>query len=253
MKILIIEDEHSVAQNLCDILFEINPSIEIVAVLETVIDTVTWIENNNNPDLGFFDIQIADGNSFEIFERTSVNFPIVFTTAFDEFALKAFKVNSIDYLMKPIKKNALKIALKKYDAIYKKNDNEKLLKVIQELKSEAQKKYKKSFLVYIKDKILPIATEDIAYFYLENETVFCFTHKNERYNINQVLDKIYNQLDPEVFFRANRQYIVSRKTINSVSMYFHRKLKLEVIPKNNSEIIISKTKANEFKKWLAGD
>lgn len=255
MKVLIIEDEQSVAQNLCDVLLEIDPSIEIVTILETVRDAVAWIEQNNSPDLGFFDIQIADGNSFEIFEKTTVHFPIVFTTAFNEFALKAFKVNSIDYLMKPIKKSELKVSLAKYNAIYSREDfvdNNKLLQVIQELKNEKIKKYKKSFLVYIRDRIVPIATEDIAYFYLEHEIVYCTTFKNEKYQIRHALDKIQEQLNPEKFYRASRQYLVSREAIISASAYVHRKLKLTVNPTSNTEIIISKLKITEFKKWLAG-
>ena len=114
MKVLIVEDEPSVAQNLCDILLEINPSIEIIAILETVKDTCSWIKHHPSPDLGFFDIKIADGNSFEIFEKVKVPFPVVFATAFDDFALKAFKVNSVDYILKPVKKSALEMALDKY-------------------------------------------------------------------------------------------------------------------------------------------
>ena len=255
MRVLIIEDEYSVARDLCDILLEINPEIEILAILETVRDTVDWIDNNEHPDIGFFDIRIADGISFEIFEKSNVSFPIVFTTAYDEYALKAFKVNSIDYLIKPIKKTALEHALKKYNAIYKKDytiANERLLKVIRELKDINQKKYKKSFLVYIKDKIFPVDTQNIAYFCLENEVVSCTTFKNEIFFMHQPLDKIQKQLNPEDFFRANRQFIVSRKAVTSVSNYFHRKLKLEIKPDHNKEIIVSKLKTVAFKQWLTG-
>jgi two-component system, LytTR family, response regulator len=253
MRVLIIEDEYGVAQNLCDILQEIEPNIEILAILETIKDAVEWIKENPKPDLGFFDIRIADGSSFEIFERTSVDFPIIFTTAYDEFALKAFKVNSIDYLMKPIDKDSLISALNKYESIYKRDkvaDNENLLKIIHELRLGDQKKYKKSFLVYIRDKIIPIAVDDIAYFYLEDEIVYCITHKNEKYTIDQALDKINTQINPEDFYRANRQFIVSRKAIKSAIAYFHRKLKLELNPTLLKEVLISKPKVSEFKKWL---
>ena len=255
MRVLIVEDEYSVAQNLHDILLEIDPSIEVMAILETVKDTVAWIAQNDSPDLGFFDIQIADGNSFEIFEKTTVHFPIVFTTAFNEFALKAFKVNSIDYLMKPIKKSELNASLVKYNTIYNKQDlvdNNKLLQVIQELRNEKLKKYKKSFLVYIRDKIVPITTQDIAYFYVDHEMVYCTTFKNEKYRIDQALDRIQNQLNPDAFFRASRQYLVSRKAVVSASAHFHRKLTLTVAPASATEIIISKLKITEFKNWLAG-
>lgn len=252
MKVLIVEDEQSVARNLCDILQEINPEIEIIAILESVKDVVEWIESKaQTPDLGFFDIKIADGNSFEIFEQTKVSFPIIFTTAFDEYALKAFKVNSIDYILKPIKKSALKIAIDKYKAIYSYTSNyETLLRVIQEIKDSQQKKYKKNFLVYLKDKIFPISIDDIAYFYLENHVVFCITHHNEKYFIDQSLERIQTQIHPEFFFRASRQFLVSRKAIKSAVIFFSRKLKLEVTPPFYQEIIISKLNVPKFKKWL---
>ena len=256
MRVLVVEDEYGVAQNLCDILQEIEPNIKILTILETIKDAVKWIESNPKPDLGFFDIRIADGSSFDIFDRTSVDFPIIFTTAYDEYALKAFKVNSIDYLMKPIEKESLETALNKYKSIYERNGviaNENLIKVIQDLQFSDQKRYKKSFLVYIRGKILPIAVADIAYFYLENDLVFCITRKNEKYIIDQSLDKINKQLNQDDFFRANRQYIVSRKSIKSALEYFHRKLKLELNPAHLSEVLISKLKVSEFKKWLVGN
>jgi len=253
MKVLIIEDESGVAQNLCDLLQEIEQGIEILAIIESVKEAVEWFENNPKPELGFFDIRLADGDSFEIFEKVKIDFPVIFTTAYDEYALRAFKVNSIDYLLKPIDKDSLLVSLDKYNSIYKKNDridNETLLKIIKDLRHTDQKKYKRSFLVYIKDKILPIAVEDIAYFYLENELVFCITHKNEKYVIDQYLDKISSQTNPEDFFRANRQYIVSRKAVRAAVNFFHRKLKLNLSPSPPNDVFISKTKAAIFKKWL---
>lgn len=255
MNVLIIEDESSVAQNLCDLLMEINAEIKIIAILETVKDAVDWITEHPHPDLGFFDIRIADGNSFEIFEKVSVPFPIVFTTAFNEFALKAFKVNSIDYLIKPIKKAELQHALKKYETLYQlktEAEQENLLNVIRVLKEKTPKKYKKSFLVYIKDKMIPIASEQIAYFHLDNELVYCYTHQNKKYCLHQALDHIQKQLDPDFFFRANRQFIVSRKAVKAAANYFHRKLKLEVLPNNQLEIMVSKPKVPSFKQWLVG-
>ena len=168
MKVLIIEDEYGVAQNLCDILQEIEQGIEILAIIESVKEAVEWFENNPKPELGFFDIRLADGDSFEIFEKIKIDFPVIFTTAYDEYALRAFKVNSIDYLLKPIDKESLVAALDKYKSVYRRNDtfdNEILLKTIQDLRLNEEKKYKKSFLVYIKDQILPVAVENIAYFY----------------------------------------------------------------------------------------
>ena len=255
MKVLIVEDEQGVAQDLCDKLQEIEPTIEILAIIETIQEAVAWINAHPVPDIGFFDIRIADGDSFNIFEKTAVDFPVIFTTAYDQYALKAFKVNSIDYLMKPIEKNALRAAIDKYNTFYKKNespDQEHLLRAIRGLQNSPQKKYKKSFLVYVKDKILPIDVQDIAYLYLDKELVFCLTHSNQKYLIDQSLDKISNQIDPESFFRANRQFIVSRKAIVSAITYFNRKLKLELKPTPATDVIISKPKVTEFKKWLSG-
>lgn len=253
MKVLIIEDESGVAQNLCDILKELEPGIEILAVLETVKETVEWINNNPAPDLGFFDIRIADGDSFEIFEQTQINFPIIFTTAYDEYALKAFKVNSVDYLLKPIDKEALSQSLKKYKSIYEQRtdlEQSSLLEMIREMRSVKQKPFKKNLLVYFKDKILPVAVEQIAYFQLEHDLVFCITFERERYSLDQSLDKLESILNPEEFFRANRQFLVSRKAVTAASQHFHRKLLLDLKPSPGTDVFISKTKAVNFKKWL---
>lgn len=253
MKVLIIEDEQGVAQNLCDILLEIEPNIEIVSVLESVQGAVQWINTHSTPDLAFFDIRIADGESFDIFEQTKVEFPIIFTTAYDEYALKAFKVNSVDYLLKPINKKALAQALEKYKHIYSNTPSRAqadLLRVIRELRMAQPKKFRKNFLVYIKDKIFPISTDRIAYFFLDKELVFCLTHQNEKYLIDQSLDKIEDQINPEHFFRANRQYIVSRSAIKAAAQHFHRKLKLELQPSAKETVLVSKMKVGVFKKWL---
>ncbi len=253
MNVIIIEDESGVAQNLVDILGEIEPGIRVLGIIESVKDAVTWLRENPDPELGFFDIRLADGDSFEIFEKVEVNFPVIFTTAYDEYAIKAFKVNSIDYLLKPIDKKSLIAALNKYEAFYKKDtivDNTLLLKAIEQLRLKDEKKFKKSFLVYIRDQILPVSVEDIAYFFLENEVVYCVTFKDKKFVIDQTLDRISSQTDPESFFRANRQYIVSRKTVKSADQHFNRKLKLNLSPSPNEDVFISKTKVTEFKEWL---
>ena len=253
MKVLVLEDESGVAKNLCDILAEIDVEIEVLGVLETVREAIKWINNNPSPDLGFFDIRLADGNSFKVFENVNIHFPIIFTTAYDEYALKAFKVNSIDYLLKPINKGDLIAALDKYKSIYQRPDafsNEHLLKIIQDLTINDRRKYKKSFLVYIKDKILPLPVEDIAYFHLKNELTYCITHTNKIYRIDYPLDKIVDQISPDDFFRVNRQFLVSRQSIKSAVQHFHRKLKLNLSPVCKEEIFISKIKTKAFKEWL---
>jgi len=255
MKVLITEDELGVAQNLVDLIEEIDSGIEILGILQSVKDTVSWIETNPAPDLAFLDIRLADGNSFEIFEKIEVQFPVVFTTAYDEYALQAFKVNSIDYLLKPIDKEALQGSLDKYESFYNKGhsiDNESLIRAILELRSIEQVKYKRNFLIYHRERILPLSVDEIAYFYLSNEMVRCCTHGRDKYYVDQSLDKIEGQIDPKDFFRANRQYIISRKSVISAGQYFQRKLKLDLKPPPEDEVVISKTRSSAFKKWLEG-
>jgi len=253
MKVLILEDEPGAAQNLLDLIHEVDESIEVMAILESVKETVTWLGKHPAPDLGFFDIRLADGLSFEVFEKTSVDFPVIFTTAYDEYALQAFKVNSIDYLLKPVDKAALRTALDKYRSIYQREDSfdfESVRRSIRDVRLHEDKRYKKSFLVYVKDQIIPVSVDQIAYFFLENELVYCRTHDNRKFILDQTLDKIGSQLNPNDFYRSNRQYLVSRQAIQSVVQHFNRKLKLRLTPEPEQEVFISKTKAAAFKGWL---
>ncbi|MDT7831796.1 LytTR family DNA-binding domain-containing protein [Flavobacteriaceae bacterium S356] len=256
MNIVIIEDETSVAQNLSDLLYEINPEIRILVVLETVKASIKWFEQNQAPDIALFDIKIADGSSFEILEKVPLNFPIIFTTAYDEYALKAFKYNSIDYLLKPINKSDLEKAISKFKNLYTRDkailhNNSKLLKAITEINCSDQiKKYKKSFLVNYRDQLIPLETSEIAYFYLENHITYCVTLYHKMYQVSSSLEKIQSQLDPSFFFRVNRQFIVSKPAIKSVQVCTNRKLKLAVIPEHSSNITISKLKGSTFKKWM---
>ncbi len=158
-----------VAQNLIDIIHKVDLDIEILAIIESVKRAVKWIQENPPPDLAFFDIRLADGDSFQIFDQTHLDFPVVFTTAYDEYALKAFKVNSIDYLLKPIDKEALQASLDKFESFYSRGhsvDNESVIRAIRELRSLEKAKYKKNFLIHHKDKILPLGIDEIAYFCL---------------------------------------------------------------------------------------
>jgi len=254
MKVLILEDEPGAAQNLLDLIHEVDGSLEVLAILESVKEAVDWVGKHPAPDLGFFDIRLADGLSFEVFEKASVEFPVIFITAYDEYALKAFKVNSIDYLLKPVDKAALETALDKYRSIYQREDSfdsESVRKSIRDVRSHEEKRYKRSFLVYVKDQIIPVSVDQVAYFFLENELVYCRTHDNRKFILDQALDKIAAQLDPNIFYRANRQYLVSRQAIQSAVQHFNRKLKLVLSPAPEEEVIISKSKAAGFKEWLA--
>ena len=253
MKVLILEDEPGAAQNLLDLIHEVDGSMEVQAILESVKEAVAWLGKHPAPDLGFFDIRLADGESFEVFEKANIGFPVIFTTAYDEYALQAFKVNSIDYLLKPVDKEALGNALDKYSSIYRREDpfdSESVRNTIRDVRLHEEKRYKKSILVYVKDQIIPVVVDQIAYFFLENEMVYCVTFQHKKYIMDQPLDKIGAQLDPEDFFRANRQYLVSRQSIKSVAQHFNRKLKLRLTPEPEKEVFISKTKAALFKGWL---
>ncbi|MEA1878212.1 MAG: LytTR family DNA-binding domain-containing protein [Bacteroidota bacterium] len=253
MRVLIVEDESGVAKNLVDLIHELDPTIEVLAILQSIQETLEWMNNHAKPDLGFFDIRLADGDSFQIFDRTTVRFPVIFTTAYDEYALRAFKVNSIDYLLKPVDKESLESAIAKYRSFYQSQlaiDNDLVLKAIQDLKSGKSKKYKQNFLTHAKDRIIPIRIEEIAYFFVHNEMAFCYTHEKKRFIMDQSLDKIEDQVDPHSFFRANRQYIISRRSVVAAVQYFQRKLKLELNPKPEEDVLVSKTKASAFKRWL---
>lgn len=253
MRVVILEDEAGSARNLLDILREIDPGIEVMAILESVREAVTWFHRHPTPDLAFFDIRLADGQSFEVLEKVPIEFPVVFTTAYDEYALQAFKVNSIDYLLKPVDEKELRAAIEKYHTLYRHelaSDPESIRSNLRGVQQKEEKQYKKNFLVYIKDQIIPVAMDHIAYFFIDNERVSCMTHQNKKYLMDQSLDKIESQVDPKHFFRANRQFIVARNSVQSAAQHFHRKLKLLLSPPSEQEVLVSKTKAVAFKAWL---
>jgi len=253
MNVLIIEDEEAASSRLKQMLTYIDDTIEVSGILESVKETVKWLKENELPDLAFFDIQLADGLSFNIFTKVDISCPIIFTTAYDQYAIEAFKVNSIDYLLKPINPDALQKSLIKYKKL--KNvfksapSSEQLKKLLIEL-SRGKKNYKSRFLVNKGDILLPILTDDIAYFYTEEKVVFLVTNTDKKHIIGFTLDNLEQQLDPEKFFRANRQFIISINAIHKVHTYFNYKLKVEIIPEPESGIIVSRTRVNDFKNWL---
>jgi len=250
MNVIIIEDELSARQNMLAIFNELKIEINVMACLESIEEAVKWIKSNPKPELGFFDIQLADGVSFEIFDKTEVSFPVVFTTAFDEYAIRAFKVNSIDYILKPIKKSDVEFTINKYKNSYKKTSIDKnLLDVIHTLTNKADSE-KKTILIKKYDGFIPIPVSDFALFLIENGIVYGLTHKEERYVIDETLDVLENKLNNTDFFRTNRQFIASRKTIIEVSNYFNGRLLLKTKPKTKEQILISKARVNIFRQWL---
>ena len=251
MKALIIEDENVAAQALQSLVQEIKPEIEVVAILQTIEESVEWFEENAMPDLVFMDIHLADGSSFAIFEKVEITCPIIFTTAYDEYALKAFEVNSIDYLLKPINKADLERALNKFEHLTSREEKKTSLEGLLEQMGGLRKKYKTCFLIPERDKLIPLATSNIAYVFIDTKTVKAIAMDGHTYYLSQTLDEIMSQLDPEQFFRANRQFIISRNAIKDLSIWFGNKLAINLVVPVPEKIIVSKARVGEFKTWFA--
>lgn len=255
MKVLIIEDEELAARRLQILLREIDPTIQIVSVIDSIEETVAWLNTYPHPELIFMDIMLADGQSFEIFERIEVKVPVIFTTAYDEFAIKAFKVNSIDYLLKPVNPQSLKMSLDKYGSLSISSRN--LDHMIQSLldinykTQQAVSDYKKRFLIKTGDKFIPVSISEIAYFSFTDKLTFVTTSAQKRFMLDHTLDELEKLVDPHVFFRLNRQYIAAFSSIKVVHNYFNSKLKVYVIPDVSEGIIVSKERAQSFKLWLS--
>jgi DNA-binding LytR/AlgR family response regulator len=246
MKALIIEDEAPAARKLRNILREINPEIIVVDVLESVEEGTTYLQEQEHPDVIFCDIQLADGISFLIFEKVLPRCPVIFITAFDKYALRAFEVNSIDYLLKPYSKEQLEKSIKKLE-----NRASKADAGIKELVNDfIPKKNKQRFLISKGDSLIPVNSNDIAYVYTEDKAVMIMTNVGQSYFINYSLDEVEQQLDENEFFRLNRQVISSLGSIAKISNYFNGKLKIELKPSFGGEILVSRVKAPVFKNWL---
>ncbi len=252
MKVLIIEDEAPAFRRLQTILEELNPSIEIIDVLDTVLDSIKWFQNHNSPDLVFMDIQLSDGISFDIFEAVSINAPVIFTTAYDEYTLRAFKVNSIDYVLKPIKKEALAKSLNKFHQmkeVFGTTSAENIVALLKHVKLD-EKQYKSRFLVKIKDALISIETDEIAHFQTRHGIVYLNSFAGRSYLIDYTLEELVQQLNPEQFFRANRQFLISFNAIVKVHKYHKGKLLIDTKSQPDEKIIVSSEKAAIFKKWL---
>jgi DNA-binding LytR/AlgR family response regulator len=250
MKVLIIEDEAPAFRRLEKILLEIDPTIEILEVLDSVEDSVKWLNNHQAPELIFMDIQISDGISFQIFEETDLLSPVIFTTAFDEYMLRAFKVNSVDYLLKPIKKEEMEAALVKFRNLHftaqQGMDFADLIKNI----TLNDQKYKSRFLVKQGDKMLSIRVEDIVCFFSKHGVVHIYTRHQKTYLSDFSLDELTKQLDPQFFFRANRQFMVNADFIQVVHKHFKGKLLVDLAYFKDEQILVSAEKATVFKNWL---
>lgn len=252
MKVLIIEDEAPAFRRLQKLLEELDETIEITEVFDGVKEAVKWLNNHQCPDLIFMDIQLSDGLSFEIFEQADISKPVIFTTAFDEYMLKAFKVNSIDYLLKPINKEDLQRSLDKYRTL-KSQFSDAPPTSIQELIKNIRlddRKFKSRFLVKMGEKMMSVETEDINCFTANSGLVYLLTKGGKKYLMDQTLDEIIKELDPEKYYRANRQYILSYSAIQAVHKFGKSKLLVETSFDHEEQIVVSSEKATAFKQWL---
>lgn len=253
MKIVIVEDEIPAAKRLEKLIKEIDNEIVIETKLDSIETAVAWFNNHAQPDLVFMDIELADGQSFEIFNQIKITAPIIFATAYDEFALKAFKVNSIDYLLKPIDKQALQLAIEKFKALKSsfKTETKADFDINAILKTLSPNKEGKSrFLVKLGERLISVEKEQIAYFMSEDKLTFLVTHDKNKYVVDQTLDELEAQVNVKEFFRINRQFISSLKAIGSIHNYFNGKLKLNLSPQVKEEVLVSREKASFFKEWL---
>lgn len=251
MKTLLIEDEYKTALDLQSILQEIEPDIEVLGILDSVEGSIRYLQSHAMPELIFMDIQLSDGQSFEIFTETQINCPIIFCTAFDEYAIEAFKVNGIDYILKPFDKTTIKRSLNKVKTLQNFfQDKESGIPNLKEVIQRLYRNHRTSFLVSFKDRLLPVSATDVDYFYIEHELTFLHTFKGQRHIVNYTLDELETMLNPQQFYRANRQYLVNFTAIKEVEHFFARKLLLKLAAPPKEQVLVSKAKASEFLRWM---
>lgn len=252
MKVVIIEDESFAAMRLKKMILDYNPDIKIVAELESVAESVKWFKSNPEPDLIFLDIHLEDDLSFAIFEQVNISSPVIFTTAFDEYAIKAFKLKSIDYLLKPIVHEELAAALKKYEQYSGLQRNAVDLQSLYNLLTSSEKKYRERFSISVGTKIKMVEVKDIAYFFVMDKGVYLRTAQGSNYIVDFTLDRLEEILNPDSFYRINRKYLINISAIANMVAYSRGRVKLELKPKADDEFdtIVSIDRSSEFKKWL---
>ena len=250
MKIVIIEDEKPSARLLERKLNTLG--VDVSVKLHSVEEAIEWFLNNAEPDLIFLDIQLSDGLSFEIFETVSISSPVIFTTAYDEYAIQAFKLNSIDYLLKPIDEKELSFAISKFKSTIQSPSNEVNLEDIKKLiTNNGEKAYKKRFTVNVGSSIKIFNTLDISCFYSHDKTSYLLTKTSRNYIIENSLDKIHDQLNPEMFFKVNRKYILNINEIKDITSYSNSRLKVNLTTPTDDDIIVARDRVKAFKNWLS--
>jgi len=253
VKIILIEDEPYNLRLLQEMIKKLRPGWEIVNTFDSVKSSVKWLQQNPHPDLFFMDIQLADGLCFSIFDQVKINSMVIFTTAYDNYAIRAFKVNSIDYLLKPFKETDLQTAIEKFENFKKlageDNINQDYSEILEAIRS-GEKKYRKRFLVSKGAAYYKLPVEDIAYFFSENRITTAVTFNRQNHVVDFSLEALEEQLDPDTFFRVNRQLIVNIQAIEKIENYFGGKLKVRLNPPFENEVVVSRLKATDFKEWV---
>lgn len=251
MRALIIEDEHAAVENLSFLLNRLAPEVTIVAVIDTVAEAVTYLKTAQDYDVVFMDIRLADGNSFEIFKQVEVSAPAIFITAYDQYAIQAFKVNSIDYLLKPIQEIELANALRRFkeQQIPTLAATANLQNILSQMQAGGRQ-HRQSFLVKKGEVLTPLSTKDIAFFFILNGVVRGTTTDNVTYHLDEKLEDVEQEVDPKDFFRVNRQFLVQRSSIKNLNVYFNGRLIVNTTPEPPEQIIVSKANTPKLKKWL---
>lgn len=254
IRTIIIEDESLATTRLKRLLSKIEPQIEVLQELESLTTAISYLTRHQEElDLIFLDIHLSDGSSFEIFEHLKIDVPIIFTTAYDQYAIQAFKQNSVDYLLKPIGEEDLRNSIEKYKNIFHSNQGKSTIdyNLISQLLQPESVAYKKRFLVYVGAKIRSIKVEDIAYFYAEQGANFLVTHQGKTYDTNYTLERLSTLLEPALFYRANRKFIINIQSVAEAYQYSRNRLKIEVQPKSPFDIFVPLDRISAFKRWLS--
>lgn len=254
MKVLILEDEQPAVDHLIALLRAFDKSIHILAVFDSVKDVVEFLQTNPLPDLIFMDIQVADGLCFDIFGQVQVQTPVIFTTAYQEYAIRAFKVNSVDYLLKPIDFTELKDAMEKYSRLFGSQNELPVIHpgIIESVKKMIEKPYKNRFVIKVGEHLRSVSADEIYYFFSAEKTTHLCTVENRIFIVDYSLDHITELVDPEKFFRINRKCIVNRDAITDIVVYSTSRLKIKLKTETDEPLIVSRDKVNDFKVWLDG-
>lgn len=251
MKVVIIEDEPQAAQRLEKLIKVLEPNAEIIVTMDSVKQAVAWFKKDIAADLIFMDIQLADGISFQIFEQCEVKSPVIFTTAYDAYALKAFKVNSIDYILKPVDSDELKVAILKFKQLTRgSNDTKVILDNIGQAVQMLTKRYKTRFMIKVGEHLRTIEVENILYFFSQEKTTFCVTQEGRNFILDYSMEQLEEMIDPERYYRINRKYLVASNAIQDIITYTNSRLRLVLKNSDDNDVIVARERVQEFKDWL---